>query len=72
MEKASSSWFSSPTDYRSLYLSYIYYLRRRLHNSIDVETKLKRIQDVRSMLEQGQTYLFKSMYYNTNCSINRV
>lgn len=70
MEKASSSWFSSPTDYRSLYLSYIYYLRRRVSNSVDIETKLKQIQDVRSMLEQGQNYLFKSIYYNTNCSIN--
>lgn len=70
MEKALSSWFSSPTEYRSLYLSYIYYLRRRLNNNIDVETKLKRIQDIRSMLEQGQKFLFESMYCNIVQQIN--
>lgn len=59
MEKALSSWFGSPTEYRSLYLSYIFYLRRRLYN-IDAETKLKRIQDIRSMLEQGQKFLLDS------------
>lgn len=61
MEKALSSWFSSPAEYRSLYLSYIFYLRRRLYN-VDAETKLKRIQDIRSMLEQGQKFLLESMF----------
>ncbi|XP_050527291.1 squamous cell carcinoma antigen recognized by T-cells 3-like [Daktulosphaira vitifoliae] len=56
MEKALCSWFSSAADYRSLYLTYIYYLRRRL-NDTDSETKGKRIQDVRSMLENAQKYL---------------
>lgn len=60
MEKALSSWFSSPAEYRSLYLSYIFYLRRRLNNT-DAETKLKRIEDIRSMLEQGQKFLLESM-----------
>lgn len=55
------SWFSSPAEYRSLYLSYVFYLRRRLYNDIDAETKLKRIQDIRSMLEQGQKFLLESM-----------
>lgn len=60
MEKALCSWFSSPAEYRSLYLSYIFYLRRRLNNT-DAETKLKRIQDVRTMLEQAQTFLLGSI-----------
>jgi len=62
MEKALSSWFSSPAEYRSLYLSFVFYLRRRLNNAdIDAETKLKQIQDIRSMLEQGQKFLIESM-----------
>lgn len=59
MEKALCSWFSSPADYCTLYLTYIYYLRRRLNNT-DSETKLKRIQDIRTMLENAQKYLFES------------
>lgn len=63
MEKALSSWFSSSAEYRSLYLSYIFYLRRRLNDiDIDAETKLKRIEEIRSMLEQGQKFLYYSMY----------
>lgn len=62
MEKALSSWFSSPEEYRSLYLSYIFYLRRRLNNT-DAETKLTRINDIRSMLEQGHKFLLESMYF---------
>lgn len=60
MEKALCSWFSSPIDYRSLYLSFVFYLRRLLNNT-DAETKLKRIHDIRSMLEQGQKFLIESM-----------
>lgn len=60
MEKALCSWFSSAAEYRSLYLSYVFYLRRRLNNT-DAETKLKRIQDVRTMLEQAQTFLLGSI-----------
>lgn len=65
MEKALSSWFSSPAEYRSLYLSYIFYLRRRLSNT-DAETKLKRIEDIRLMFEQGQKFLMEGMniYFN--------
>lgn len=63
MEKALSSWFNSPAEYRSLYLSYIFYLRRRLNNT-DAETKLKRIEDIRSMLEQSQKFLLESMNIN--------
>jgi len=63
MEKALSSWFNSPAEYRSLYLSYIFYLRRRLNNT-DAETKLKRIEDIRSMLEQSQKFLLESMNFN--------
>ncbi|XP_001946245.2 squamous cell carcinoma antigen recognized by T-cells 3 isoform X2 [Acyrthosiphon pisum] len=70
MEKALSSWFSSPAEYRSLYLSYIFYLRRRLNNT-DAETKLKRIEDIRSMLEQGQKFLLESYGYSgdPNCEL---
>lgn len=60
MENALCSWFSSPTEYRSLYLSYVFYLRRLLNNA-DAETKLKQIQAIRSMLEQGQKFLIESM-----------
>lgn len=63
MEKAISSWFSSSAEYRSLYLSYIFYLRRRLNNE-NADTKLKQIQDIRSMLEQAQQFLLESMYYS--------
>lgn len=62
MEKAISSWFSSSAEYRSLYLSYIFYLRRRLNNE-NADTKLKQIQDIRTMLEQAQKFLLESMYY---------
>ncbi|XP_050434403.1 squamous cell carcinoma antigen recognized by T-cells 3 [Adelges cooleyi] len=62
MEKALCSWFSSAADYRSLYLTYIYYLRRRL-NCTDPETKVKRIQDVRLMLEHAQKYLIQGYGY---------
>lgn len=65
MEKALSSWFSSSAEYRSLYLTYVYYLRRRLNNT-DAETKVKRIQDIRVMLENAQKTLLESMC----CSIN--
>jgi len=62
MEKAISSWFGSPVEYRSIYLSFAYYLRRRLNNTdIDAETKLKRIQDIRSVLEQSRKFLIQSM-----------
>lgn len=65
MEKALNSWFSSSDDYRSLYLSYIFYLRRRLDEvEIDAETKVKRIEEIRSMLEKGQTSLYYSMCLN--------
>lgn len=60
MEKALCSWFSSPTEYRSLYLSFVFYLRRLLNNT-DAETKLKRIHDIRTMLEQGQKFLIGSL-----------
>lgn len=62
MEKALSSWFSSPKEYCSLYLSYISYLRRRLNNDIDADTKLKRIEEIRLMLGQSQKFIFDSMY----------
>lgn len=65
MEKALGSWFSSSEDYRSLYLSYIFYLRRRLNKvDIDAETKLKQIEEIRLMLEQSQKFLVDSMYTN--------
>jgi hypothetical protein len=68
MEKAISSWFSSSAEYRSLYLSYIFYLRRRLNNE-NAETKLKQIQDIRLMLEQAQKFLLESMYYSYKIKI---
>ncbi|CAH1722535.1 squamous cell carcinoma antigen recognized by T-cells 3-like [Aphis gossypii] len=70
MEKALSSWFNSPAEYRSLYLAYIFYLRRRLNNT-DAETKLKRIEDIRSMLEQSQKFLLESYGYSgdPNCEL---
>lgn len=62
MELALCSWFSTPEEYRSLYLSFVFYLRRRLNNTdTDAETKLKQIQVIRSMLEQGQNFLIESM-----------
>ncbi|XP_025423964.1 squamous cell carcinoma antigen recognized by T-cells 3-like [Sipha flava] len=70
MEKAISSWFSSSAEYRSLYLSYIFYLRRRLNNE-NAETKLKQIQDIRLMLEQAQKFLLESFGHSgdPNCEL---
>lgn len=61
MEKALSSWFTEAGDYRSLYFAYIFYLRRQLINA-DAETKLKRIENIRTMLRQSQEFLYRSLY----------
>lgn len=61
MEKALNSWFSTPAEYRSLYFTYIFYLRRLLSNA-DAETKLMLIENIRAMLEQCRKFLFDSMH----------
>lgn len=65
MQKALGSYFNDPSEYRSLYLHYVFYLRRRLNKvDIDAETKLKQIEEIRLILEQSQKFLIDGMYAN--------